>query len=142
MRKAQKGDTVKVHFKGTLDDGTEFARTSEESPIEFTIGEGTLIPGFEEETVGMSEGESKTVRLEAERAFGQKRDDLISRIPRSTVPENIELSVGLQLQMKTSSGEPVQVVVTDISEDDLTIDANPPLVGQPLNFAIELVEFV
>lgn len=142
MRKAQKGDTVKVHFKGTLDDGTEFARTSEESPIEFTIGEGTLIPGFEEETVGMSEGESKTVRLEAERAFGQKREDLISKIPRSTVPENIELSVGLQLQMNTSSGDPVQVVVTDISEDDLTIDANPPLVGQPLNFAIELVAFV
>jgi len=142
MRKAREGDTVKVHFKGTLDDGTEFARTSEESPIEFTIGEGALIPGFEEETVGMSEGETKTVRLEAERGFGHKRADLISKIPRSAVPENIELSVGLQLQMTTSSGDPVQVVITDISEDDLTIDANPPLVGEPLNFAIELVAFV
>jgi peptidylprolyl isomerase len=142
MRQAQKGDTVKVHFKGKLDDGTEFARTSDESPLEFTIGDGTLIPGFEEETVGMAEGETKTVRLEADRAFGHKRADLISKIPRSAVPENIELSVGLQLQMNTASGNPVQVVVTDISAEEFTIDANPPLVGQPLNFDIELVEFV
>ena len=142
MRQAKKGDTLKVHFKGRLDNGTEFARTSEESPLEFTIGEGTLIAGFEEETVGMTEGETKTVRLEADRAFGNKRADLISKIPRNAVPDHIELSVGLQLQMNTPSGDPVQVMVTDFSEEELTIDANPPLVGQPLNFDIELVEFV
>ena len=142
MRHAQKGDTVKVHFTGRLDDGTEFARTAEDTPLEFTIGEGTLIEGFEEEAVGMREGETKTVRLEAERAFGHKRTELISNIPRSSVPDDIDLSVGLTLQMNTSSGHPVQVVVTQISEDDITIDANPPLVGQPLNFDIELVAFV
>jgi FKBP-type peptidyl-prolyl cis-trans isomerase 2 len=142
MRQAQKGDTVKVHFKGTLDNGKEFASTSEAAPIEFTIGEGTLIRGFEEETVGMAPGETKTVRLEAERAFGHKRYDLISKIPRNAVPENIQLSVSLNLQMNTPSGNPVQVVVTEISEKELTIDANPPLVGEPLNFDIELVEFV
>ena len=142
MRQAKKGDTVKVHFKGTLDDGTEFASTSEASPLEFTIGEGTLIQGFEEETVGMTEGETKTVRLAAEQAFGHKREELISKIPRSAVPDNIELSVGLNLKMNTPSGNTVQVVVTDITEQDLTIDANPPLVGHALNFDIELVGFV
>jgi peptidylprolyl isomerase len=142
MRQAKKGDTIKVHFTGTLDDGTEFARTSEDSPIEFTIGEGALIQGFEEETIGMAAGENKTVRLEPERAFGHKREELISTIPRSAVPDNIELSVGLQLQMKTASGQQVQVVITDVAKEDITIDANPPLVGQPLNFAIELVAFV
>ena len=142
MKQAQKGDTVKVHFKGTLDDGTVFADSKGGDPVQFTIGEGALIPGFEEETVGMSEGEQKSVRLEAERAFGHKRDELISTVPRKAIPDNIDLSVGLQLQMNSSSGQPVQVVVTDVAEDEITIDANPPLAGHPLTFDIELVEFV
>lgn len=142
MKQAQKGDTVKVHFKGTLDDGTVFADSKGGDPVQFTIGEGALIPGFEEETVGMSEGDQKSIRLEADRAFGQKRDELVSTVPRSAIPENIDLSVGLQLQMNSSSGQPVQVVVTDVAEDEITIDANPPLAGHPLTFDIELVEFV
>jgi peptidylprolyl isomerase len=142
MRQAQKGDTVKVHFKGTLDDGTVFADSTNGDPVQFTIGEGALIPGFEEETVGMQEGEQKSVRLEAERAFGHKRDELVSQIPRSAVPDDINLAVGLQLQMKSSAGQPVQVVVTDVAEEEVTIDANPPLAGHPLTFDIELVEFV
>ena len=142
MKQAQKGDTVKVHFKGTLDDGTVFADSKGGDPVQFTIGEGALIPGFEEETVGMSEGEQKSIRLEADRAFGQKRDELVSTVPRSAIPENIDLAVGLQLQMNSSSGQPVQVVVTDVAEDEITIDANPPLAGHPLTFDIELVELV
>ncbi|MGD8366026.1 MAG: peptidylprolyl isomerase [Desulfobacterales bacterium] len=141
MRKAKNGDTVKVHFTGTLDDGTMFADSREGEPVEFTIGDGALIAGFEEETIGMSEGEQKTVRLEPDRAFGQKRDDLVSKIPRDSIPEDIELAVGLRLQMSSSTGNPVQVVVTDVSEQEVTVDANPPLAGHPLNFDIELVEF-
>jgi FKBP-type peptidyl-prolyl cis-trans isomerase 2 len=141
MRKTQKGDTIKVHFRGTLDDGTEFARTSEGEPIQFTIGEGLLIKGFEDQTIGMTPGESKTIRLEVEDAFGPKRDELISTIPRSSIPDHIELSVGLQLKVKSSSGDPLQVEITAVDEDEITVDANPPLVGQPLNFNIELVEF-
>lgn len=142
MKQAQKGDTVKVHFKGTLDDGTVFADSKDGEPVQFTIGEGALIPGFEEETVGMSEGDQKSVRLEAERAFGNKRDELVSTVPRNAIPDNIDLSVGLQLQMNSSSGQPVQVVVTDVAEEEITIDANPPLAGHPLMFDIELVEVV
>lgn len=142
MKQAQKGDTVKVHFKGTLDDGTVFADSKDGEPVQFTIGEGALIPGFEEETVGMSEGDQKSVRLEAERAFGHKRDELVSTVPRNAIPDNIDLSVGLQLQMNSSSGQPVQVVVTDVAEEEITIDANPPLAGHPLTFDIELVEVV
>ncbi len=142
MKQAQKGDTVKVHFKGTLDDGTVFADSKDGEPVQFTIGEGALIPGFEEETVGMSEGDQKSVRLEAERAFGNKRDELVSTVPRNAIPDNIDLSVGLQLQMNSSSGQPVQVVVTDVAEEEITIDANPPLAGHPLTFDIELVEVV
>lgn len=141
MRKAKKGDTVKVHFRGTLDDGTTFADSRQGEPVEFTIGEGALIPGFEEEAIGMGEGEKKTVRIEPEKAFGQKRDDLVSKVPRNAIPEEIEPTVGLQLQMSSSSGNPVQVVVTEVSEQDVTLDANPPLAGHPLNFDIELIEF-
>ncbi|HSO20168.1 MAG TPA: FKBP-type peptidyl-prolyl cis-trans isomerase [Desulfosarcina sp.] len=142
MRQAQKGDTVKVHFKGTLDDGTIFADSKSGDPVQFTIGEGTLIPGFEEETVGMEEGEQKSIRLEAERAFGNKRDELVSTVPREAIPDEIDLSVGTQLQVKSAAGQPIQVVVTDVSEEDVTLDANPPLAGRPLTFDIELVEFV
>ena len=142
MKQAQKGDTVKVHFKGTLDDGTVFADSKSGDPVQFTIGEGALIPGFEEETVGMQEGEQKEVRLEAERAFGNKREELVSTVPRNAIPDDIDIAVGLQLQMKSSSGQPVQVVVTDVAEEEITIDANPPLAGHPLTFEIELVEFV
>jgi FKBP-type peptidyl-prolyl cis-trans isomerase 2 len=142
MRQAQKGDTVKVHFTGTLDDGTLFANSRESDPVQFTIGEGALIPGFEEETIGMGQGDQKTIRLEPERAFGERRDDLVSQVPRNAIPDHIELAEGLQLQMRSNSGNPVQVVVTAVSEEEVTIDANPPLAGHPLNFDIELVEFV
>jgi FKBP-type peptidyl-prolyl cis-trans isomerase 2 len=141
MRQAQKGDTVRVHFTGTLDDGTPFASSLEGEPVQFTIGEGYLIPGFEEETIGMAEGEQKKIRLEPERAFGEKREDLVSKIPKSAIPDHIELEVGLQLQMSSASGNPVQVLVTDVAEEEVTIDANPPLAGHPLNFDIELVAF-
>lgn len=142
MRTAKKGDKVKVHFKGKLEDGTVFASSREKDPVEFKIGEGALIPGFEEETIGLGQGEQKSVRLEAERAFGPKREELVSTVPRKAIPDDIDLAVGLQLQMTSSAGQPVQVVVTDVSEEEITIDANPPLAGQPLTFDIELVEFV
>jgi len=142
MRTAQKGDTVKVNFTGKLDDGTEFASSQENAPLQFTIGEGALIPGFEEETIGMSEGEQKTIRLEPERAFGERRPEMASKVPRSVIPDHIELAEGLQLQVNTPSGNPVQVLVTEISEEEVVIDANPPLAGRPLTFEIELVEFV
>jgi peptidylprolyl isomerase len=142
MKNAQKGDTVKVHFTGKLEDGTEFASSREEAPVEFTIGEGKLIPGIEEGTIGMAEGDQKTLHLEPNQAFGEKRPELVSKVQRSDLPDEIQPTVGLQLQMNSSSGNPIRVVVTEISENDVTLDANHALAGQPLNFDIELVEFV
>ena len=142
MKNAQKGDKVKVHFTGKLDDGTEFASTRDDSPIEFTMGVGELIRGFEEATIGMLEGDQKTIHLEPSQAFGDKRPELVSKIQKSDIPDHIEPSVGLQLQITSSSGNPLRVVVTEISEEQITIDANHELAGQALTFDIEFVEFV
>ena len=142
MKNAQKGDRVKVHFTGTLDDGTEFTSSRNESPIEFIIGDGKLIPGIEEGTIGMSEGDQKTIQLEPSQAFGEKRPELVSKVSIGDIPDDIEPTVGLQLQMTSSSGNPIRVVVTEISEKEVTIDANNALAGQALTFDIELVELV
>lgn len=142
MKNAQKGDRVKVHFTGKLDDGTEFTSSRNESPIEFIIGDGKLIPGIEEGTIGMSEGDQKTIQLEPSQAFGEKRPELVSKVSISDIPDDIEPTVGLQLQMTSSSGNPIRVVVTEISEEEVTIDANHALAGQALTFDIELVAFV
>jgi len=142
MKNAQKGDTVKVHFTGKLDDGTEFASSRDDAPVEFTIGEGKLIPGIEEGTIGMTQGDQKTVHLEPSQAFGEKRPELVTKIQKSDIPDDIQPTVGLQLQMRSSAGNPIRVVVTDISEEEVTVDANHALAGQPLTFDIELVEFV
>ena len=141
MKNAQKGDRVKVHFTGKLDDGTEFTSSRNESPIEFIIGDGKLIPGIEEGTIGMSEGDQKTIQLEPSQAFGEKRPELVSKVSISDIPDDIEPTVGLQLQMTSSSGNPIRVVVTEISEEEVTIDANHALAGQALTFDIELVAF-
>jgi peptidylprolyl isomerase len=142
MRNAQKGDKVKVHFTGRLNDGTEFASSRDDAPVEFTIGDGKIIRGIEEGTLGMAEGDQRTIHLEPSQAFGEKLPDLISKVPRSDIPDDIQPTVGLQLQMRSPSGNPVRVVVTEVSEEEVTVDANHVLAGKPLTFDIELVEFV
>jgi peptidylprolyl isomerase len=142
MKNAQKGDKVKVHFTGKLDNGIQFASSRDENPIEFTIGESKLIKGLEDGIIGMSEGDQKTIRLEPTQAFGEKLPELVTKVPRSDIPDHIELNEGLQLQMNSSSGDPILVVVTEISEEEVTLDANHILAGKPLTFDIELIEFV
>jgi peptidylprolyl isomerase len=142
MTQASKGDTVRVHFTGRLKDGTEFGKTKKEEPLEFTIGEGQVIPGFEESTIGMRPGETKRVELEPEQAFGEKRPELVSKVDRSVVPEHIDLGPGTQLQVTSADGNPVMVTVTDLSDEHVTFDANPPLAGLSVTFDIELVEVV
>jgi len=142
MTQANQGDTVRVHFSGRLEDGTEFGKTQEGEPLEFTIGQGQVIPGFEQNTVGMEPGEKKTVELEPDQAFGEKRPELVSKVERSAVPEHIELNPGIQLQVTSADGNPVQVTVTEVTDEHVTLDANPPLAGLPLTFDIELVEVV
>ncbi|MBZ0157365.1 MAG: peptidylprolyl isomerase [Alphaproteobacteria bacterium] len=139
MKKVSAGNRVKVHYTGKLSDGTVFDSSEGREPLEFTLGEGHLIQGFENAVAGMSAGEKKTVTIPAEQAYGPRRDDLVVRIDRSQVPGDIELEVGMGLQIKQNGGA-IQVVVTELDEKNVTLDANHPLSGQDLTFEIELVE--
>lgn len=142
MKQAQNGDTVRVSFSGRIENGAEFASNRGGEPLEFTIGDGKLIQGFEQGTVGMQVGEKKTIRLEPDQAFGEKRPELIQQVPKSAIPEDIHLTVGLQLQVNSPDDTPFQVTVSDISEEMVTLDANSPLAGEVVVFDLELVEFV
>jgi peptidylprolyl isomerase len=143
MRKAKNGDTVRVHFTGCFDDGTKFASTVGEDPLEFTIGEGSLIECFEHSLIGMSEGMKKAVRLKPAEAMGEKRPELISKIPRHLVSEeNQDLKVGSKVWVKEKNGKPIKVTVKQLSNNEVTIDANHPFAGEALTFDIEIIEFV
>ena len=137
---ANDGDTVKVHYTGTLEDGTVFDTSRGREPLEFTLGEGNIIPGFEETVKGMQVGQTKTVTIPAEEAYGPHREDLVMVVERDTLPEDLNPVIGQKLQMKRPDGETAVVVVTDVSETTMTIDANHPLAGKDLTFEIELVE--
>jgi len=137
---AQDGNIVKVHYTGTLEDGSVFDTSREREPLEFTLGAGQMIPGFEDAVRGMYVGQSKTVTVPAEEAYGAYRDDLVLVIGRDQLPADINPEVGQQLQMQQSDGQVVVVVVTEISEDTITVDANHFLAGKDLIFEIELVE--
>ncbi len=135
---AKTGNTVKVHYTGTLNDGTVFDTSVDREPLEFTIGQGQLIPGFEQAVIGMKVGESATINIPAAEAYGLHRDDLVFAMERSQLPDNIE--VGQQLQMMQTDGSTVVVTVIEISETTAMIDANHPLAGEDLIFEIELIE--
>ncbi len=140
MTQAKNGDTVKVHYTGKLDDGTVFDTTSEGDPLEFTLGEGRIIAGFEQAVEGMKPGESKTTKIEAEEAYGQRRDDLILSFGREEIPSEIPPELGQRVQLRRSDGTPVPAIIVDVNDQQVTLDANHPLAGLSLTFDIELVE--
>ncbi len=142
MPEAKKGDTVKVHYTGKLDDGSIFDTSAEREPLEFTVGAGTVIPGFEQAVIGLQPGESRETRIEADNAYGQRSGELVTEVKREQLPENLEVTIGQQLQVGMQNGQTALVLVTDVSETGITIDANHPLAGQDLTFSIELVEIV
>ena len=135
---AETGDTVKVHYTGTLIDGTVFDTSVGREPLEFTIGQGQLLSDFEQTVIGMKVGESKTVNIPAAQAYGLHRDDLVFIMERSQLPDNIE--AGQQLQMMQADGSVIVVTVINVSETIATVDANHSLAGEDLIFEIELVE--
>ncbi len=137
---AEKGKSVKIHYTGTLDDGTVFDTSKDKAPLEFVIGGGQVIVGFEEAVLGMSVGETKAVAIPPEKAYGERQEEMVITAPRDQVPPDLDVEVGQMLQMGAPSGELVQVVVVDVTEKEVTLDANPPLAGKKLNFDIELVE--
>ena len=140
MSEAKNGDKVKIHYTGTLEDGTTFDSSEGRDPLEFEIGSGQVIVGFDEAVIGMSAGESKSVTIPVEKAYGQRNEELIMSAPRDQVPPDITPEVGQKLQMGGPNGELIVVEVVDVTDEAITLDANPPLAGKDLNFDIELVE--
>lgn len=139
MTQAKQGDMVKVHYTGKLDDGTVFDSSVDRDPLEFVLGEGQLIAGFEQAVLGMTPGESKTEKIPAEEAYGPHRQEMVVEVERQQLPDNIPLDVGQQLQIQQAPNQIIPVVITAISESKVTLDANPPLAGKDLIFEIELV---
>ncbi len=140
MEQAKKGDTVKVHYTGTLEDGTVFDSSKGQEPLEFKMGGGQIIPGFEQAVEGMTPGESKTVKIPAQDAYGAHNDEMIFEIGRQEFPTDVEPEVGQQFRVHQADGTPLVVTVTDLDEENITLDANHPLAGQDLTFDIQLVE--
>jgi peptidylprolyl isomerase len=142
MAQAQSGDTVKVHYTGKLEDGSVFSSSSNQDPVQFKLGEGRVIPGFEKAVVGMSPGESKSTTIPPEQGFGPHHDKMVQLIDRKRLPPDLKLEVGQQLEVRRSDGQTTLVTVADISGAAVTLDANHPLAGKDLTFDIELIEIV
>ena len=140
MSEAKNGDKVKVHYTGKLKDGDVFDSSEGGEPLEFTIGEGQIIPGFEEAVLGMSTGDSKTIEIPADKAYGERIDDLVVQIDRKEMPPDLECEPGQKLRVGGSDGPAAVVTVLEVTEAVVTVDANHPLAGEDLTFDIQLVE--
>ena len=142
MAQAKNGDTVTVHYTGKLEDGTVFDSSVNRDPLQFTLGEGLLIPGFEQAVLGMSPGKSTTAEVSADEAYGPHRQEMVVEIDRQEFPPHLQPEVGQQLQIPQSDGRTTRLIVTDVSEQKVTLDANHPLAGRDLTFDIQLLEIV
>ena len=140
MKEAQVGDLVSVHYTGKLKNGEVFDSSKDRDPLEFTLGNKELLAGFEDGVVGMKPGESKSVTLEPQNAFGNRREDLLLKLPKKEFPQHITPSVGLQLRLSNAEGKEMTVVITEVGEESVTLDGNHPLSGQTVVFDIELLE--
>jgi peptidylprolyl isomerase len=137
---AHSGNLVRVHYTGRLDDGSVFDSSQGREPLEFTLGSGQVIAGFDRAVTGMAVGETRSTRIPADDAYGPRRDDLVLELEREQIPEGIEVTVGTELQLQQSDGQTVPVTVADVNPQSVTLDANHPLAGQDLLFELELVE--
>ena len=139
MGQAKTGDSVKIHYTGTLDDGTQFDSSEGREPLAFELGSGQVIPGFDKAVDGMAVGESKKVNIPAEDAYGPHHPQMVQEVPRSALPDDLEPEEGMGLQAQGPDGQVINLVVTAIQDDSITVDGNHPLAGKALNFDIELV---
>ena len=140
MTQAKEGNTVKIHYTGTLADGSVFDSSSGHDPLEFTLGKGQVIVGFEEAVLGMNVGDTKNFTIPAEKAYGPYQDDLVIKAERRHVPPDLDPQVGQNLEMGGTNGETIRVRVIEVTDTHVSLDANPPLAGKDLTFQIELVE--
>ena len=142
MAQAKEGDKVKVNYTGSLEDGTVFGTSSEEDPLEFTIGQEKVLPSFENAVIGMNEGDTKTVSIPPEDAFGHRKEDLIFDVERTKLPAGIDLKLGGILRVGSDTGQNFEAIVTNIDDEMVTLDGNHPLAGRVLNLEIQLVQIL
>lgn len=138
MTAATTGNTVRVHYRGTLDDGTEFDSSAGRDPLEFTLGGGQVIPGFENAIMGMSEGDTKTVTIPPDEAYGQANPGMVHEVPRSEIPANIPIHEGAMLSAADGQGNQMQLTVVEATDETVKLDANHPLAGKALTFELTL----
>ena len=142
MQQVKNGDKVKVHYHGRFTDGTTFDSSEGREPLEFTVGEGNVIKGFDEGVMGMSIGDKKTVSIQAGDAYGDKNDDMLVEFPKEQFPPDMNPEVGMQLNITNGNGQVILVTIVEVKEDSVILDANHPLAGKDLVFDIELVSIV
>lgn len=142
MTQAKNGDTVRIHYVGRLSDGTKFDSSSNDEPLEFKIGAGQILPGLDREIEGMEVGAKATVTIQAKDAYGEHNPDRVQAIPRSKIPDDMEVSAGQHLQARTSDGRDILLTVVEVHDHEVTVDGNHPLAGKDLVFDVELVEIV
>jgi len=139
MSEAKSGDTVKVRFTGRLENGEVFTRSEDENPVELILGTGQLIEGFEKGVMGMKVGETKTITIPPEQGYGSRQDELMVEVDRRDLPDHITPAVGKALKVRRHDGEDIHLIIMDMNEDTITLDANHPLAGITLFFDLELV---
>ncbi len=139
MATAKAGDNVKVHYTGTLDDGTVFDSSTGGEPLAFTLGSGQVIEGFEKAVMGMNEGESKTITIPPDQAYGDRVDTLVQTVPRNQVNLGVDPEPGMEVSMQTADGSTIPLLITEVTDTTVTFDANHPLAGESLRFDLTLV---
>ena len=142
MAQVKEGDVVRVHYTGKLNNGEQFDSSVGREPLEFTVGAGQMIKGFDAAMPGMNVGEKKTINISPEDGYGEKNDDAIIEFPKENIPEDIKLEAGMPLTLTNQEGQPVPVIVIEVKDDVVILDANHFLAGQELVFDIELVEII
>ena len=142
MQQVKKGDKVKVHYHGRLDNGETFDKSEGREPLEFEVGSGMVIKGFDDGVTGMVVGDKKTINIPFDEAYGPRNPDMMIEMPKDRFPKDMEVEVGMPLGMSDGQGQQYQVVVAEVKDDVVILDANHPLAGQDLVFDLELVEII
>jgi len=142
MQQVKSGDTVKVHYHGRLTNGNTFDSSEGRQPLEFTVGSGMVIKGFDNGVLGMNVGDKKTVEIPVHEAYGPKDPQMVIDFPIDRFPPNIKPEVGMQLNMSNAAGQQFPVTIVEVKDDSVTLDGNHPLAGEPLIFDLELVEII
>lgn len=143
MAQAKLGDTVRVHYHGTLEDGTVFSSTyEEEEPFEFTLGRESVLPLFEEAVIGLNEGETATISIQPRDGYGEHKQEFVFAMDRKQAPEGLKLEVGKRLQIRSQEGRTAVATITAVTDDTVVLDANDPLAGRTLSFKIELLQIL